>query len=73
MSEVSTLRNTLKVQRAIHGLTQAGLAERIEVSRKSINAIETGNMVPSVLLALKLAATFNVPVETLFQLAPENP
>ncbi|WP_208296514.1 helix-turn-helix transcriptional regulator [Massilia sp. CCM 8734] len=73
MSDVPVLRNTLKVQRAMHELTQAGLAERINVSRKSINAIETGNMVPSVVLALKLAATFNVPVETLFQLEPENP
>ncbi|NHZ34275.1 helix-turn-helix transcriptional regulator [Massilia sp. CCM 8692] len=67
------MRNTLKVQRAMHELTQAGLAERINVSRKSINAIETGNMVPSVVLALKLAATLNVPVETLFQLEPGNP
>ncbi|UOD28225.1 helix-turn-helix transcriptional regulator [Massilia violaceinigra] len=73
MSDVPVLRNALKVQRAMHGLTQAALAERIKVSRKSINAIETGNMVPSVVLALKLAATFNVPVETLFQLEPENP
>ena len=73
MSMAPALRNTLKVQRAIHNLTQAGLAERINVSRKSINAIETGNMVPSVALALKLAAAFNVPVETLFQLEAENP
>ncbi|MFB9243693.1 helix-turn-helix transcriptional regulator [Massilia antarctica] len=73
MSMTPALRNTLKVQRAIHHLTQAGLAERINVSRKSINAIETGNMVPSIVLALKLAATFNVPVETLFQLEAENP
>jgi putative transcriptional regulator len=62
------LRNSLKVQRAIHDLTQAELAERIQVSRKSINAIETGNMVPSVVLALKLAATLGVPVDALFQL-----
>ncbi|NHZ63403.1 helix-turn-helix transcriptional regulator [Massilia genomosp. 1] len=73
MSDAPVLRNTLKVRRAMHELTQAGLAERINVSRKSINAIETGNMVPSVVLALKLAATFNVPVETLFQLEAENP
>lgn len=72
MSDVPALRNALKVQRAMHDLTQAALAERINVSRKSINAIETGNMVPSVVLALKLAATLNVPVETLFQLEPEN-
>lgn len=65
------LNNTLKVQRAIHNLTQAELAERIGASRKSVNAIETGNMVPSVLLALRLAQALGVPVETLFQLAPD--
>lgn len=61
------LRNTLKVHRAIHNLTQAELAERIHVSRKSINAIETGNMVPSIVLALKLAAALQVSVHALFQ------
>ena len=45
----------MKVQRAIRDLTQADLAEMAGVTRKSVNAIETGRMVPSVLLALKLA------------------
>ena len=49
------LHNTMKVQRAIRDLTQADLAEMAGVTRKSVNAIETGRMVPSVLLALKLA------------------
>jgi putative transcriptional regulator len=62
------LRNTLKVQRAIHDLTQGELAERAGITRKSVNAIELGHMVPSVLLALKLARVLNVPVETLFSL-----
>lgn len=62
------LRNTLKVQRAMRDLTQAELAERAGVTRKSVNAIETGNMVPSVLLALKLARALGVTVETLFRL-----
>ena len=62
------LHNTLKVQRAVHGLTQAELAERIGASRKSIHAIETGQMVPSVLLALKLARVLDVPIETIFML-----
>lgn len=62
------LRNTLKVHRAMRDLTQAELADSIKVSRKSINAIETGNMVPSVALALKLSAALNAPVETLFRL-----
>lgn len=62
------LHNTLRVQRAIHDLTQAELAERAGVTRKSVNAIEAGRMVPSVLLALKLAQALGVPVETLFSL-----
>ena len=62
------LRNTLKVQRAMHDLTQAELAERIGVSRKSVNAIERGHFVPSTVLALRLAREFGVSVETLFQL-----
>jgi putative transcriptional regulator len=62
------LRNTLRVQRAIRDLTQAALAERAGVTRKSVNAIEAGRMVPSVLLALKLARVLGVSVETLFSL-----
>ena len=60
------LRNKLKVQRAMHDLTQADLAAKAGVTRKSVNAIETGRMVPSVLLALKLARALEVPVETIF-------
>jgi putative transcriptional regulator len=62
------LRNTLKVQRAIRDLTQADLAAKAGVTRKSVNAIETGRMVPSVLLALKLARALDVAVETIFLL-----
>jgi len=62
------LHNTIKVQRAIHDLTQAELAAMAGVTRKSVNAIETGRMVPSVLLALKLARALGVPVETIFSL-----
>lgn len=62
------LHNTLRVQRAIHDLTQAELAERAGVTRKSVNAIEAGRMVPSVLLALKLARVLGVSVDTLFSL-----
>ena len=63
------LRNTLKVQRAIHNLTQADLAALAGVTRKSVNAIETGRMVPSILLALKLARALGVSLETIFSLA----
>lgn len=60
----------LKVQRALGDLTQAELAELGGTTRKSINAIEAGRMVPSVLLALKLANALGVSVETLFTLNP---
>lgn len=60
------LHNTLRVQRAIRDLTQAELADRAGVTRKSVNAIEAGRMVPSVLLAIKLARVLGVTVETLF-------
>jgi putative transcriptional regulator len=66
--DVYELRNTLRVQRAIRDLTQAGLAAIAGVTRKSVNAIETGRMVPSILLALKLARALGVSVDTLFSL-----
>ena len=62
------LRNTLKVQRAKHDLTQEELADRIGVTRKTINTIENGHYVPSTVLALRLARVFCVAVEELFQL-----
>jgi putative transcriptional regulator len=60
------MKNKLKIQRAIHDMTQADLAEKIGVSRQSINAIEKNKYVPSTVLALKLAQLFNVSVEDLF-------
>jgi len=62
------LVSTLKIQRAIRNLTQADLAELAGITRKSINAIEMGHMVPSTILALKLAQSLNVKVEDLFKL-----
>jgi putative transcriptional regulator len=62
------LKVHLKVQRAMRELTQADLAALSGTTRKSINAIEMGRMVPSTLLALKLARALNVSVETLFAL-----
>ena len=64
------LYNTLKVQRALRNLTQADLATMAGVTRKSVNAIETGRMIPSVLLALKLADVLGVAADTLFSLRP---
>lgn len=62
------LKNTLKVQRAMRDLTQADLAAMAGVTRRSVNAIETGRMVPSVLLALRIARALGVTVETIFRL-----
>jgi putative transcriptional regulator len=60
------LSTTMKVQRARLDLTQAELAERAGIARKSVNAIEAGHMVPSTILALKLAKVLGVTVEELF-------
>jgi putative transcriptional regulator len=61
-------RNTIKVARAERNLTQADLAALAGVTRKSVNAIETGNMVPSILLALKIARALGVTVDTIFSI-----
>jgi len=62
------MKNNIKVQRAIHKLTQAELAEKIGVSRQTINAMEAGKYVPSTVLALKLSALFSVGVNDIFKL-----
>lgn len=64
-----TLGVRLKGWRTAAGLTQAELAERVGVSRKTINTVENGVFVPSTLLALKLAAALRKRVEDLFYLA----
>ena len=56
----------LKEVRTEAGLTQAELADRVSVSRKTINTVENGVFVPSTLLALKLAAALGTDVEDLF-------
>jgi putative transcriptional regulator len=60
------MKNKIKVSRAIHNMTQAELAEKIGVSRQTINAMELNKYVPSTLLALKIAKLFKTPVEELF-------
>ena len=62
------LRNRLKDVRAKTGLTQAELADRVAVSRKTINTVENGVFVPSTILALRLAKALNMKVEELFYL-----
>ncbi|GMV77315.1 MAG: transcriptional regulator [Chitinophagaceae bacterium] len=60
------MKNTIKVERAIKNLTQEELANKIAVSRQTINAIETNKYVPSTVLALKIAKLFKKPVEEIF-------
>ncbi|MFH4966308.1 helix-turn-helix transcriptional regulator [Gaetbulibacter sp. M235] len=66
------MTNNIKVQRAIHNMTQADLAEKISVSRQTINAMEKNKYVPSTVLALKISKLFNVPVEDIFILENED-
>ena len=61
------LANKLKDRRTELGLTQAELAERVGVTRKTVNTVENGVFIPSTLLALKLAQALNVTVEQLFR------
>lgn len=62
------LRSRLKEVRTAAGLTQAELADRIGVSRKTINTVENGVFTPSTLLALQLAHALETTVEGLFHL-----
>lgn len=62
------LANRLKEKRSELGLTQAELAERCGVTRKTVNTVENGVFIPSTLLALKLSKALSEPVESLFWL-----
>ena len=62
------MKNNIKVERTIKGMTQEDLANAVSVSRQTINAIEAGKYVPSTVLALKIARLFNKPLEEVFTL-----
>ena len=62
------MKNNIKVERAIKGLTQEDLANKVAVSRQTINAKEANKYVPSTVLALKIARVFGKPVEDIFML-----
>lgn len=62
------MKNTIRIERAILNITQADLAERIKVSRQTINAIESNKYIPSTVLALKIAREFSKSVEDIFAL-----
>jgi len=61
------MKNELRVLRAERNWSQADLAERLEVSRQTVNAIETEKYDPSLPLAFKIARLFGRPVETIFR------
>jgi putative transcriptional regulator len=61
------VKNRLKVLRAERDWSQADLATRLDVSRQSVNAIETGKYDPSLPLAFKIARLFETPIEQIFQ------
>jgi putative transcriptional regulator len=60
------MKNRLKVLRAERDWSQGDLAERLDVSRQSVNAIETGKYDPSLPLAFRIAKLFGLPVEAIF-------
>lgn len=64
--------NKVLTFRTERGVTQEELAEKVGVSRQTIIAVERGNYTPSVLLAMKLARFFGVPVEELFTIKRES-
>ncbi|WP_265571591.1 helix-turn-helix transcriptional regulator [Sphingomicrobium nitratireducens] len=65
---MAELRNSLKEKRLQLGLTQAELAERCGVTRKTVNTVENGVFVPSTVLSLRMAAALGVRLEELFWL-----
>jgi putative transcriptional regulator len=60
------MKNRIRQLRAEHGWSQADLAERLDVSRQSINAIETGRYDPSLPLAFAISRLFGLQVEAIF-------
>jgi putative transcriptional regulator len=62
------MKNNIRVERAILSLTQAELAEKVGVSRQTINTIESNKYIPSTVLALKIARVFGKTLEEIFSL-----
>lgn len=66
------MKNQIRVERARKGISQSELAEAVGVTRLTIHSIESGKFNPSTVLALKLAAYFEMPVESLFELEKDD-
>lgn len=61
------MENKLKALRGEKGWSQAALGDQLDISRQSVNAIETGRYDPSLPLAFKIARLFNLPIEDIFE------
>lgn len=67
------IRNRIRTLRFRHGeMTQQELADRVGVTRQTVNAVENGKYAPSLEVAFRIAAVFEVPIEEVFQYEPEN-
>ncbi len=66
------MKNYIKIERARNNFTQGDLAEKVGVSRQTINSIETKKYIPSAVLALKIAKIFNMKVDELFELEDDD-
>lgn len=66
------MKNTIKVERAKQNMTQQDLAEKVGVSRQTINSIESQKYIPSTVLALKIAKVFNTKADELFELEEDD-
>jgi putative transcriptional regulator len=66
------MRNTIKVERAKLNITQQELADRVGVSRQTINSIESERYIPSTLLAIKISNVFQLTVNEIFLLEKED-
>jgi len=62
------MKNNIRIERAIKNITQEELSKLVQVSRQTINAIESGKYVPSTLLSLKISKIFEKTVNDIFQL-----
>ena len=66
-----TLTNRVKELRAKHNYTQNDLAQAVDVTRQTIVALEKGSYIPSLLLAMKISRTFQLPIEEVFFMEEE--
>lgn len=67
------MNNRIRELRGDHGWSQADLAERLDVSRQTVNAIETGKYDPSLPLAFRIARLFGLSIESIFEPEPQVP